>query len=158
TSQVDLVGHSMGGLVARNYVNTSPAASAKVRRLISFGTPYLGAPKLFKTLLYGDQFGPSFLGLGLNPDEVRDLIQTMAGGWELLTSRAYFSFYNNSSGGLLSPYREDRDVDRNGVASGVLSYDDLQTFLRNLGKNQNAATLAQNLHDKLDNSWPVGPR
>ncbi len=156
SSQVDLVGHSMGGLVARNYISSGSAASTKVRRLISLGTPYLGSPKFLKALLYGDQFGPSFLGLGLDPGEVQDLVQNMAGGWQLLPSRAYFNFYDNANGNLLSPYREDRDVDHNGQVSGVLSYDGLGGFLRNLGKNQNAATLAQNFHDRLDPAWIAG--
>jgi pimeloyl-ACP methyl ester carboxylesterase len=158
TSQVDLIGHSMGGLVARNYISSGAAASQKVRRLISFGTPYLGSPKFLKALLYGDQFGPSFLGIGLNPDEVKDLVQNMSGGWQLLPSRSYYSFYDNSNGGLLSPYREDRDVDGNGSAGGALSYNGLTTFLRNLGKNQYASGYAQNFHDRLDPSWVTGPR
>lgn len=158
TSQVDLIGHSMGGLVGRNYISTSPASAAKVRRMINLGTPYLGSPKFLKALLYGDQFGPSFLGIGLNPDEIKDLVQNMGGGWQLLPSQAYHNFYTNGSSNLLAPYREDRDVDRDGRASGVLSYNALQTFLRNLGKNQNAATLAQTFHNRLDNYWPTGVR
>jgi pimeloyl-ACP methyl ester carboxylesterase len=157
--QVDLLGHSMGGLVARNYISTDPAAAQKVRRLVTFGTPYLGSPKFLKTLLYGDQFGPNFLGIGLNPDEVRDLVQNMAGGWELLPSQAYYNFYNNSSGGLLAPYREDRDVDGNGIASGVMNYNLLSGFLRNLGKNQTANAFAERFHNRLDlNGFGGGPR
>jgi pimeloyl-ACP methyl ester carboxylesterase len=158
SGQVDLIGHSMGGLVARNYISASPATAAKVRRVITFGTPYLGAPKFLKALLYGDQFGPSFLGLGLDPNEVKDLVQNMGGGWQLLPSRSYYSFYNNAAQSLLSPYREDRDVDGNGTASGAFDYTGLSGFLRNLGKNQNAASLGQIFHDRLDTSWPTGPK
>jgi pimeloyl-ACP methyl ester carboxylesterase len=38
-SQVDVVGHSLGGLVARYLVQTGGAA--RVRRLVTLGTPYL---------------------------------------------------------------------------------------------------------------------
>lgn len=157
TSQVDLLGHSMGGLVAHNYISY-PATAAKVRRMITFGTPYLGAPKFFKALVYGDQFGPTFLGLGLNQDEVKDLVQNMAGGWQLLPSRGYFDFYNNSNSNLLSPYREDRDVDGNGVASGALNYGGFYNFLRNIGKNQNASAKATSFHERLDYTWVGGPK
>lgn len=157
TSQVDILGHSMGGLVGHNYVSY-PATAAKVRRLITFGTPYLGAPKFLKTLVYGDQFGPTFLGLGLNQDAVKDLVQNMAGGWQLLPSRSYYNFYNNTNSNLLPPYREDRDVDGNGVASGALSYEGTISFLRNLGKNQNASNRAVNFHDRLDKTWLSGPK
>src|SRR5262245_29606461 len=38
-AQVDLVGHSLGGLAARYFVQTG--GSARVRRLVTLGTPYL---------------------------------------------------------------------------------------------------------------------
>jgi pimeloyl-ACP methyl ester carboxylesterase len=38
-AQVDVVGHSLGGLVARYFVQTGGAA--RVRRLVTLGTPYL---------------------------------------------------------------------------------------------------------------------
>jgi pimeloyl-ACP methyl ester carboxylesterase len=156
TSQVDIIGHSMGGLVGRNYISTNSTANAKVRRLITLGTPILGSPKFFKALVYGDQFGPSFLGLGFNPEEIRDLVQNLGGGWQLLPSRSYYNFYNNLNSNLLSPYREDRDVDGDGVAGGALSYDNSLNFLRRLGKNQNAATFAQSFHNKIDNNLNFG--
>jgi pimeloyl-ACP methyl ester carboxylesterase len=157
TAQVDLVGHSMGGLVAKNYISY-PATAAKVRRMINFGSPYLGAPKFFKSLVYGDQFGPSFLGIGLNPEEVKDLVQNMSGGWQLLPSRAYYNFYTNANGNILTTYKEDRDVDGDGVARGAMNYTNVFNFLRNIGKNQTAANRAQSFHDRLDNLWGGGPR
>ncbi len=41
-TQVDVVGHSLGGLVARYFVQTGGARS--VRRLVTLGTPYLANP------------------------------------------------------------------------------------------------------------------
>ncbi len=38
-TQVDIIGHSLGGLVARYFVQTGGAG--RVRRLVSLGTPYL---------------------------------------------------------------------------------------------------------------------
>ncbi len=43
-NKVILVGHSMGGLVARAYVSDSTRA-AKVAKVVTVGTPYLGTPK-----------------------------------------------------------------------------------------------------------------
>jgi pimeloyl-ACP methyl ester carboxylesterase len=157
TTQVDLVGHSMGGLVAKNYISY-PSTAAKVRRMINFGSPYLGAPGIFKTLLYGDNFGLSFFGVGVNSEEIKDLVQNMGGNWQLLSSRAYYNFYTNANGNLLSTYKEDRDVDGDGVARGVMNYTNIFNFLRNMGKNQNAANRAQAFHDRLDNLWGAGPR
>ena len=52
--QVNLVGHSLGGLLARQYVTSSASRALKVEQVISLGTPYLGAPKSFKVLRIGD--------------------------------------------------------------------------------------------------------
>lgn len=60
--EVDLVGHSMGGLIARNYVQHRGGAP-KVRRLVTLGSPHLGsklAPfaisKMGRSLLPGSEF------------------------------------------------------------------------------------------------------
>ena len=42
SDQVDLVGQSMGGLVIRNYL-TGDSAKAKVRRVVTLGTPHQGS-------------------------------------------------------------------------------------------------------------------
>jgi len=79
-TRVDLVGHSMGGMVARRYLS-DPVRREKVDQLITMGSPHLGSVKFLKALMYGDAFGPTFLGLGLNPLEVKDLVQTCPALW-----------------------------------------------------------------------------
>ena len=46
SSSVDLVGHSLGGLVSRAYVQ-GDSYTGDVHRLITLGTPHLGAPKAY---------------------------------------------------------------------------------------------------------------
>jgi pimeloyl-ACP methyl ester carboxylesterase len=53
--KVDLVAHSMGGLVARQYIQ-SPAYQHDVDQLIFLGTPHLGAPKAY-LMWEGGEFG-----------------------------------------------------------------------------------------------------
>ncbi len=55
-SQVVLVAHSLGGLVARHYLCQGQNAK-KVRALIAVGTPWLGSPKTARALRYGYSFG-----------------------------------------------------------------------------------------------------
>src|SRR6266550_881849 len=93
--RVDIVAHSLGGLVGRAYI-ADPARAARVDQLITLGSPQFGATKALKALVYGDQFGPWFLGIGLNPSEVEDIAQNMTSGMQLLPSRAYDTFYDNS--------------------------------------------------------------
>lgn len=147
--RVDLIGHSMGGLVGRSYI-ADPARAQRVDQLITLGTPQLGATKFLKALLYGDQFGPNFLGIGLNPNEVMDVVQNMPGGMQLLPSAPYYAYYDNSDASRLRPYIEDRDVDGDGVARGVLSYEQVKRLLLNLGKNGTVIGMAETFHSAYD--------
>ncbi|MBI4093516.1 hypothetical protein HY417_01000 [Candidatus Kaiserbacteria bacterium] len=56
--KVDLVAHSMGGLVARQYIQ-SDAYEGDVDQLIFLGTPHLGAPKAY-LMWEGGEVGPIF--------------------------------------------------------------------------------------------------
>ena len=147
--RADIVAHSMGGLVSRYYIS-DPARAARVDQLITLGSPQLGSVKFLKTLMYGDQFGPSFLGIGLNPDEVKDVVQNMPGAMQLLPSRGYYTYYDNSSSARLRPYKEERDVDGNGTAGGVLSYSGVKQLLLNLRKNGTVLNIAEATHDGMD--------
>jgi pimeloyl-ACP methyl ester carboxylesterase len=52
--QVVLVGHSMGGLVMRHYIET-PSQADKVARMVTVGTPYWGSPKTIFPLASGEE-------------------------------------------------------------------------------------------------------
>jgi hypothetical protein len=147
--RVDLVAHSLGGLVGRAYV-ADAARAARVDQLITLGSPQLGATKALKALVYGDQFGPWFLGIGLNPQEIRDLSQNMAAGMQLLPSRAYNQLYDNNDPTRLRPWVEDRDIDGDGTILGVLGYDQTNDVLLRMRKNELLLGNARTFHDRLD--------
>ncbi|MDQ3810892.1 MAG: hypothetical protein M3336_11430 [Chloroflexota bacterium] len=147
--RVDIVAHSLGGLVGRAYI-ADPARAAHVDQLITLGSPQFGATKALKALVYGDQFGPWSLGIGINPNEIKDLSQNMAAGMQLLPSRAYDQLYDNSDSTRLRPWVEDRDVDGDGTALGVLGYEQTNELLLRLGKNELLLGQARALHDALD--------
>jgi len=147
--RADLVGHSMGGMVGRAYVS-DPARASRIDQLITLGSPQLGAAKFLKTLMYGDTFGPYFLGIGLEPSEISDVVQNMPGPWQLLPSSAFYGYYNNSDAAHLRPYVEDRDVDGDGVARGALDYSGFRSLLLRLGKNPTAQTRAEGYHTAYD--------
>lgn len=132
--RVNIVAHSMGGLLGRYYISNSVRAS-RVDQLITLGTPQLGAAGFLKVLMYGDTMGPWFLGIGLNPEEVKDVVQNMPGGYQLLPSPTYDTYYDNRSSDRLRPWVENRDIDGDGLARGILSYDQVSQVLLNLGKN-----------------------
>lgn len=90
-AKVNIVAHSMGGLVARRYVLDTP--NHFVRRLITIGTPWLGAPKFLHVLETGDL---GLLRVLLWPQEVRRLLYTFPGSHELLPSATYFDYARRS--------------------------------------------------------------
>jgi pimeloyl-ACP methyl ester carboxylesterase len=51
--QVDIVAHSMGGLVALAYAQFYQSREHRVRRLATIGTPFLGAPRALQALRAG---------------------------------------------------------------------------------------------------------
>lgn len=55
--KVDLVCHSMGGLIASRYY-TKNISSNKINKIITAGTPYEGAPKLINAVLNWDVLEP----------------------------------------------------------------------------------------------------
>src|ERR1051326_2601512 len=147
--RVDVVAHSLGGVVGRAYIADAARAS-RVDQLITLGAPEFGATRALKALMYGDQFGPWTLGIGLNPSEVQDLSQNSAAGMELLPSRAYDQLYDNSDSTRLRPWVEDRDIDGDGTALGVLGYDQTNQLLQRLQKNELLLDKARDFHDTLD--------
>lgn len=148
--KVNIVAHSMGGLVARYYIADEEKAK-KINKLIGLGVPHLGAPSLLKALMYGDKVGPSYLfGLiSLNTKEVKDVLQNFAGSFQLSPSAKYYEFYDNSNADQPYPFRDDRDIDKNGV-NGALAFSQFKTLLSNLGYNMIAFTIGEQLHGFLN--------
>lgn len=102
---VDVVTHSMGGLVARRYIidvstldEQARAQIMPVKRLITMVAPWLGAPRaihIFHTGVY-PPFATAELwgnkGL-MTTDELRDIARTFPGAHELAPSQLYYERY-----------------------------------------------------------------
>lgn len=92
--QVDVVAHSMGGLVARAFLIAHPEDAPLVRQLVTLGTPYLGTPKAVVGLLAGDNFGIESNAsaiLELSPDLMRRLARDWPGVYTLAPAAGYFA-------------------------------------------------------------------
>lgn len=149
-SKVNLVVHSMGGLIARYYISDS-AKAGKVNKLIELGVPHLGTPFSLKTLMYGIWLARDLylFKLGIVPSEIKDVFQNLPTAFQLLPSSQYFSFYNNSDRDHPYPFRDDRDIDSNNV-KGVLNYDQTKSLLTNLNYNMTVFGMGEQLHSSLD--------
>ncbi len=154
SGKVDLLAHSMGGLVASNYIS-DPQKATKVRKLIKLGTPNLGSVEFLKALRHGTCLTKSGIPqqpfcLGITPSETQDILRNTPGAYQLSPSQNYFSFYNGSSDTLPTPFRDERDIDNNSV-TGSLNYSQAKQLLTNLGHNTPLFTPAESFHI-LDNN------
>ncbi|HUC01876.1 MAG TPA: hypothetical protein VMA75_03145, partial [Candidatus Paceibacterota bacterium] len=109
--KVNIIAHSLGGLLVKDYLSTT-SSTALIDKLIFDGVPQFGAPIAFKILNYGDNL--NFLpiqipGIGsiqtLNTKEIEKISQNMPSIYELLPSQQYIEdtgsyvqdFQNSSS-------------------------------------------------------------
>ncbi len=147
-AKVDLVAHSMGGLVAKKYIADN--GGDKVDQLIFIATPHIGAPKAFKALMYGDDMGINIKDVSpfrfLNPDKVKFISQNMPGVFELLPSKKYVD-------DLGRKYVNDMATPRPIVLLGTpyLSYDETKNFMLKNGRNSKMFPIAESLHESIDN-------
>jgi len=143
SQKVDIVAHSMGGLVARNYISDSSRAQ-NVRKLFTLGTPHLGSVKFLQAINYGIclklEIGPACLSIARS--EVKDIIQNMISGYELAPSQEYFNFYNGQDKSHLPPYQSNGET---------LNYNGVKSFLATSGHNVPLFGPSESFHE-LDNS------
>lgn len=83
--KVILIAHSMGGVIARSYVFSSPERASKVASMITMGTPFWGAPKVFYALTSGYQFGNPTVRQEL----MKILLQNYPSAYQLLPQRPF---------------------------------------------------------------------
>ncbi len=129
--KVDIIAHSMGGLLVEDYINQYGKDS--IDKLIFVGTPHLGAPKAGKILLEGDRFSIPWL----EEDRIKEIAQNSPALYELLPSPTYF----NNFSGYLKPYS----------FFSTPFYDYNQTkdfFLNNKNLNSNVFTQAESFFAK----------
>lgn len=159
--KVNLVAHSMGGLVSRNYILDSTRAN-KVEKLVILGTPFLGAPYDFKGLYLGDDFGinkrvhdmglPGFMWL-VNEDKVKQIARNFPGLYEILPSQRFFEVYDgDDEKGYL---REDRDINGDGQASGDQDYSNTKKILSSV-LNSQLVNKAEQLHSQAFDGFDGG--
>ncbi len=146
SSKVDIISHSMGGLVFKSYLKNY--GSNSVEKFIDIATPHTGSPKSFKTLVYGDNLGISYLVniFNLNSQKIKYISQNMSSIYELLPSYKYLN-----TGGYVNDLD---DIDGNGIR-GNLSFNQTKEFLKNTGRNSLLVDRADTFHQEIDNLNPA---
>ena len=121
--KVDIVAHSMGGLVASSYY--SKFGSEKVDKIITCGTPYEGAPSLINSVLSWqvvrkpqDIISVDDLGLAFVGGMTREIKSSFDGVAELTPTKNYVSKF---------PMKEAYVQTQLQVGGYVISYEDYVT-------------------------------
>jgi len=86
--KVDLVCHSMGGIVVSQYVASSEYNAEEVNKIITLGTPYEGAPKLINAMVNWDVLGQGVANDGM----VTGIFDSVLGGYLGLKQEIKTSF------------------------------------------------------------------
>jgi len=129
SSKVDIIAHSMGGLLTKAYIEAYGKDS--IDKLIFVGTPHLGAPKAGKTLLEGDNFSIPWLDAG----RIKELALNMPSLHQLLPSQTYFSEFQ----GYIKPfsffanppfydYEQTKDYFINSKSKNPIMFDTAEDF------------------------------
>ena len=141
SGKVNIVAHSMGGLLVKEYL-AGLADVSFVDKVILAGVPQLGAPESFKSLNYGDNMGFEFGFIDiLNPDRIKIISQNMPAVYELLPSRRYVDI----NGGYVKDFR--------GESTQILTYDETNDFMTadtNDSRNPTLLSSADDFHSTLD--------
>lgn len=142
--KVDIVAHSMGGLLVKKYIKDF--GGERIDKFISIGTPHLGAPKAFKILNYGDNFGFEKFGFDiLNPERVKIISQNMPAVYQLLPSKKYFQTTDQDYKYYIFNFLDQ---------SNRLAYEQTNDYMVSLGRNENLINLATKFHDEIDDLNP----
>jgi hypothetical protein len=137
--KIDVIAHSMGGLVVKDYV--AKFGQDSIDKFIDIATPHLGAPKAAKILNYGDNMDIVFLSQG----KIKEISQNMPAIYQLLPSESYFDQYDyyilNSSATKLN------------LPVGELDYSHSMEFLSKTGDDGRYFFINKNslLHSRIDN-------
>ena len=97
-SKVNLIGHSMGGIVSK--ICISIYDKQRIEKMIFIGTPHLGAPEMLTVLLTGKLF--DWVDFIIADYSVKSLGRNLPACYQLLPSANYFNLNikNNVSSGI----------------------------------------------------------
>jgi len=130
TDKIDIIAHSMGGLLAKNYIYAN--GSDSINKLVFIGTPHLGSPKAGKALLFGYNFDIPIL----RNDVMKEFVKNMPSVYQLLPNKVYFDEFHE----YIIPFRL--------LNRTPLNYEDTKNWLIDKGANQLLLDRAEEFFNK----------
>ena len=137
-SKVNLIGHSLGGIVSKQCINLFD--KSRIDKLVFIGTPHLGAPEILTVLLNGKLF--EWLNFFIANDAVRSLGRNLPSCYQLIPTASHFNLeFNNGVSQNVEIYLECFQLPDGSYAN----YSEMIDYLRNivflLGEDLNDALL-----------------
>ncbi len=136
-TKVDIIAHSMGGLVVKEYIRTHET-EPKIDKLLFLGTPHLGSPDAIKNLLFGGDLGLKYKDHSfLDRTRVKELARNMRSIYELLPTEQYLQSY----GSVVSDLEQRKAYD----------HEETKSFFGEQHLNMFLVWGAESFHQNLDN-------
>jgi len=145
-TKVNILAHSMGGLLARRYIIDNPGTH-KVNKLITIATPWLGAPKAIHVLETGNFFNKFILDSVFAAD-MKKLIEFFPGAHQTLPGRSYFKLGGRPFGEATWDYNKNGRLDPTYDTTADSGYVKLVSALDLQHPRSKPGTLDTQFHDK----------
>lgn len=147
-TQVVLVAHSMGGLVASRYLSNSAANRSKTAALITLGTPYVGSAKCINVMETGDLIGINILGINITlfGNTVKAVCKNSNASYQLLPTSKYYSITGESPISYLGTNYTASEATLKNTAWGKTSAGVVKTMFANATTFHNSLYNSSNVH------------
>jgi len=146
SGQVDIIAHSMGTMVLRQFLLTGSNTS-KVQRAVLLAPPNLGTPKGALAAIAGVDMTQVW-AFGLPQSVVKYIFETLPGGLDQAPSSGYYDVYHGQDSQHPVPYIDFT------TTPNKQGYSDLRQAELNSGVYQSAITSAETFHAS-DLTWPA---
>lgn len=142
--KVNILAHSMGGLLARKFILNNPG---KIDKLITIGTPWVGAPKAVNVMETGAFMEDWVDDFPFVKSTFKKLVEYFPSQYQILPSQYYFYL-----GG--KPFAEDGwDINNNGISKEVYSYEQFASLMDNLHPQVLPGTAGKAFHSPEQDDW-----
>lgn len=147
--KIHIVAHSMGGLVARRYILNNPN-NHSVERMVTLGTPWLGAPKSIGIMETGDYAWT--LNQVISKNTLKAIAPQIKGAHELIPSRAYTDVLTTNIRGDFPLGEEGWDFNFDNRQTGRFNFSQLKLAM-NVNYNNRPGDRTDNFHNQVGQDY-----
>jgi pimeloyl-ACP methyl ester carboxylesterase len=136
--RVNLIGHSMGGIVSKKCISIFD--KSRIDKMVFIGTPHLGAPEILTVMLKGKLF--EWLNFFIADYLVRSLARNLPACYQLIPSPSYFNLeFINGVSTDVEIYSECFQLPDGSYTNYSELIDYLKIYSSSLGENLNTTLI-----------------